>query len=94
VFIDRQRGDFPVKRMCALYGVTHGGYYAWRHRGESARREQDRGLLRMIQTRFETSRGTYVSPRIHHALRAAPGRGLAGGASRGSCARPGCGPER
>ncbi len=60
-----------MKRVCALYGVTRVGYYAWRHRGESARRGQDRGLLSRIRTLFETSRGTYGSPRIHHALRAA-----------------------
>jgi len=57
--------------MCALYGVTRVGYYAWRHRGESARRGQDRGLLSRIRTLFETSRGTYGSPRIHQALQAA-----------------------
>jgi putative transposase len=60
-----------LKRMCALYGVTRVGYYAWRHRGESARRGQDRGLLSRIRPLFETSRGTYGSPRIHQALRAA-----------------------
>ncbi len=60
-----------MKRMCALYGVTRGGYYAWRRRGESARRGQDRSLLSLIRTLFETSRGTYGSPRIHQALRAA-----------------------
>ena len=59
-----------MKRMCALYGVTRVGYYAWRHRGESARRGQDRGLLSRIRTLFEGSRGTYGSPRIHQALRA------------------------
>jgi putative transposase len=57
--------------MCALYGVTRVGYYAWRRRGESPRRGQDRSLLSAIQTLFDTSRGTYGSPRIHQALRAA-----------------------
>jgi transposase InsO family protein len=56
--------------MCALYGVTRVGYYAWRRRGESARRGQDRDLLSLIRTLFERSRGTYGSPRIHEALRA------------------------
>ena len=55
-FIDRERGGVPLRRMCALYGVTRVGYYAWQHRGESARRRQDRGLLSMIRTLFETSR--------------------------------------
>jgi len=57
--------------MCALYGVTRVGYYAWRRRGESARRGQDRTLLSEIQALFAHSRGTYGSPRIHQALRTA-----------------------
>jgi len=57
-----------VKRMCALYDVTRVGYYAWRHRGESARRRRDRSLVGTIRGRFEQSRGTYGSPRIHRAL--------------------------
>jgi putative transposase len=54
--------------MCALYRVTPAGYYAWRRRGESARRRQDRSLLVTIREIFERSRGTYGSPRIHRAL--------------------------
>lgn len=54
--------------MCALYSVTRSGYYAWRRRGESARRQQDRLLLGEIRAIFEQSRGTYGSPRIHRAL--------------------------
>lgn len=60
-----------MNRICALYGVTRPGYYAWRGRGESTRRRQDRSLLRLIQASFGKSRGTYGSPRIHRALRAA-----------------------
>ena len=54
-----------------LYGVTRVGYYAWRGRGESARRGQDRGLLSQIRSIFARSRGTYGSPRIQRALVAA-----------------------
>src|SRR5439155_11135186 len=39
-FIEREREAFAVKRLCALYGVTRAGYYAWRTRAESARRKQ------------------------------------------------------
>ena len=56
--------------MCPLYGVTRVGYYAWRHRGESARRRRDGSLLGTIRGLFEQSRGTYGSPRIHRALAA------------------------
>jgi transposase InsO family protein len=57
--------------MCTLYGVTRAGYYAWRRRGESARHQQDQALLGPLRAIFAQSRGTYGSPRIHRALRAA-----------------------
>jgi transposase InsO family protein len=59
-----------VSRLCALYTVTRAGYYAWRHRGPSARQRQDAALLEPIQAIFARSRGTYGSPRIHRALAA------------------------
>lgn len=57
--------------MCALYQVTRSGYYAWRRRGESARRRQDRILFDAIREVFDRSRRTYGSPRVHRALRGA-----------------------
>jgi putative transposase len=60
-----------VKRLCALYDVTRAGYYAWRHRGPSARRRQDAVMLEQIQAIFVGSRRTYGAPRIHRALAAA-----------------------
>ena len=62
---------FAVTRLCALYGVTRAGYYAWRRRPLSARAEQDRELGRQIATIFTAHHGRYGSPRIHRALRAA-----------------------
>ena len=59
-----------MKRLCALYGVTRAGYYAWQQRSESARRTQDRVWLEEIRALFQQSRGTYGSPRIHRALQA------------------------
>ena len=59
-----------MERLCRLYRVTRAGYYAWRQRPESARREQDRVLLEAMETIFHGSRGTYGSPRLHRALRA------------------------
>ena len=55
--------------MCALYGVSRAGFYAWRGRGVSARAKRDRILSRRIRSIFETSHGTYGSPRVHQALR-------------------------
>ena len=51
--------------------MTRAGYYAWRRRGESGRRRQDRSLLGTIRGLFARSRATYGSPRIHRALAAA-----------------------
>ena len=59
-----------VSRLCALYGVTRQGYYAWRQRPASARQVQDRTLLAAMAADFERSGGTYGSPRLHRALSA------------------------
>src|SRR5207247_174007 len=69
-FIDTQRGQHAVTRLCALYGVTRAGYYAWRRRPVSDHAAQDRELERRIQRLFQQHRGTYGSPRIHRALHA------------------------
>ncbi len=55
--------------MCRLYGVTRGGYYAWRRRAKSARAVCEERLIEEIRAIFECSRGTYGSPRILRALR-------------------------
>ena len=59
-----------MTRLCAVYGVTRAGYYAWRQRPESAHAAQDRDLQQRIQRLFQQHRGTYGSPRIHRALQA------------------------
>lgn len=55
--------------MCRLYGVTRGGYYAWRCRPKSVHAIEDERILAAIRTVFDKSRGTYGSPRILRALR-------------------------
>jgi putative transposase len=57
-----------VSRLCALYGVTRAGYYAWRARAESAHSERDRVLVKAIRRIFEASEGTYGSPRVQREL--------------------------
>ncbi len=59
-----------MTRLCALYGVTRAGYYAWRRRPESAHAGQDRKLTQRISVLFTRHRGRYGSPRIHRELRA------------------------
>lgn len=58
-----------MTRLCALYGVTRAGYYAWRQRGSSAHAVQDRILRQEIVRRFAVHQGRYGSPRLHRELR-------------------------
>lgn len=54
--------------MCRRFGVSRGGYYAWRCRQESLRARGDRRLTARITAIFEASEQTYGAPRIHAAL--------------------------
>ncbi len=58
-----------MTRLCALYGVTPAGYYAWRRRPESAHAAQDRKLTQRITILFTAHCGRYGSPRIYRELR-------------------------
>jgi transposase InsO family protein len=55
--------------MCELYGVTRGGYYAWRDRPPSRRSIEDQTLLEKIREAHTASRQTYGSPRIYRYLK-------------------------
>ena len=57
-----------MTRLCRLFAVTRGGFYAWRQRPVSLRQRQDRVLLEAMRAIFEASGGTYGSPRIQEAL--------------------------
>ena len=58
-----------MKLMCELYGVTRGGYYAWRRRPLSERAKEDSRLVEKIRHAHKASRETYGSPRVHKALK-------------------------
>ncbi len=68
--IERHRGQYPVRRMCRVLGVSPSGYYAWCSRPESDRAREDRRLTVLIREIFQQSRQTYGSPRIAAELRA------------------------
>lgn len=67
-FIDAQRADFPLVKMCQWADVSKSGYYEWRDRPASAtavRREQLKTLIKVI---FELSDQTYGYRRVHAQL--------------------------
>ena len=64
------RAAHSLPTLCRVLGVSASGYYAWQHRGASARTLKDQDLLERIRAFHRQSRGTYGAPRIHRDLRA------------------------
>jgi transposase InsO family protein len=54
--------------MCALLGVTRGGFYAWQRRQPSVRAQADELLIEQVRQVHEGSRGYYGSPRVRGQL--------------------------
>ena len=77
-FIEDRRGDYPVRVMCDVLGVSPAGYYAWRSRPESGRSSVNRDLVDAIKRVHRDASGRYGSPRIHAELKA-QGRGVSRG---------------
>ncbi len=67
--IDRYRGALSVKRLCALYGVSRSGYYAWKNRTPSSRRQHDEHLKAAITEAHQGYCRSYGAPRMHRLLR-------------------------
>lgn len=59
--------EFPVEKMCKVLGVSRSGYYRWRRCGTLLTEGEDQ-LDRDIRASFASSKQTYGSPRIAHAL--------------------------
>lgn len=55
--------------MCALFGASASGFYAWKKRAPSERLIDDALLVESIRTVHARSRETYGSPRVHAALK-------------------------
>lgn len=55
--------------LCRKLGVSRSGYYAWQHRQDSPRKQDDGQLLAMIIKIHQASREAYGYPRIHAALK-------------------------
>ncbi len=67
--IDAAKKALPLGRICALFGVSTSGFYAWKHRKPSRRQLDDMVHLAHIRSQFASSHETYGSPRLHAELR-------------------------
>lgn len=56
--------------MCAQFGVSTSGFYAWEKRKISKRIKRDNELLEQIRDVHKGNRKAYGSPRVHRALKA------------------------
>jgi putative transposase len=63
-FIERQRSVWPVRTLCRLLEVSHGGFYAWVGRTPSHRALANERLTGLIRQSFAQSDRTYGSPRV------------------------------
>jgi transposase InsO family protein len=72
-FIQEHRRQWPVCLLCETLEVSTAGYYAWRHRPTSPRRQRQDALAVDIRAIHGEVKARYGSPRIHAEL-AARGR--------------------
>lgn len=70
-FIEDNREQFSIQRMCRVLKVSPSGYYAWRGRPPSRREREDAVLEKEIVQIHDASHQTYGYRRIYKALIAA-----------------------
>jgi putative transposase len=67
-FIDAQRADFPIVKMCEWAEVSTSGYYEWRDRPASATAIRREHLKTLVTAIFKHSDQTYGYRRVHAQL--------------------------
>ncbi len=67
-FIDAQKANYPVVKMCDWLVVSKSGFYEWRGRPVSATAARRQRLRLLIQAAFDASDGTYGYRRLHAQL--------------------------
>lgn len=67
--IERCRDAFPVRLMCRCLRVSPSGYYGWRDRPASRRKQANQRLLVRIRNLHAESDGVFGSPRMWEELR-------------------------
>jgi putative transposase len=67
-FIDAQKADFSIVKMCEWAEVSTSGYYEWRGRPASATAIRRERLAALVKAVFEHSDQTYGYRRVHAQL--------------------------
>ncbi len=67
-FIDAEKDNYPIRKMCAWAGVSKSGFYEWLDRPASATARRREDLKALIEAIFADSDGTYGYRRIHAEL--------------------------
>ena len=67
-FIDGEKANFPIVKMCRWAGVSKSGFYEWRGRPASATTERRVALTASIKAIFVESDETYGYRRVHEQL--------------------------
>jgi putative transposase len=67
-WIDAEKAEFPITKLCQYLHVSASGFYASRGRPESVHVQTDRRLRVLVRAAFDASRHRYGSPRIHEDL--------------------------
>jgi transposase InsO family protein len=67
-FIDGEKANYPIVKMCGWIGVSRSGFYEWRDRPASATAERRAALTALIHTVFDDHDGTYGYRRVHAQL--------------------------
>lgn len=67
-FIEEHRQRWPIALQCEVLEVSRSGFYGWRRRPLSARRQRQQVLLEEIRQVHSDSRANYGAPRVHAEL--------------------------
>lgn len=67
-FIDGEKANYPITKMCMWANVSKSGFYEWRNRPPSAIAERREALRVRIVEIFAENDQTYGYRRVHHQL--------------------------
>jgi putative transposase len=70
-FIDTQRTQHPLGRLCGALAVSRSGYYAWCQRPTSARAQANARVVTAMRALHQQTKARYGAIKMWHALNAA-----------------------